>query len=62
MNKITLTAENSHSKHTIELDEDCSLDDIFNAFKAILIGLTWNNSTIDNHIIELAEELIPKEV
>jgi hypothetical protein len=57
MNKIILTAENSHSKHTIELSEDCSLDDIFNAFKAILIGLTWNNSTIDNHIKELAETL-----
>ena len=57
MNKVILTAENSHSKHTIELSEDCSLDDIFNAFKAILIGLTWNNSTIDNHIKELAETL-----
>ena len=62
MNKIILTAQNSHSKHTIELGEDCSLDELYNAFKAILIGLTWNNSTIDNHIIELAEELTPKEV
>jgi hypothetical protein len=57
MNKIILSAENSHSKHLIELSEDCSLDEIFNAFKAILIGLTWNNITIDNHIKELAETL-----
>jgi len=57
MNKIILSAENSHSKHSIELSEDCGLDELFNAFKAILIGLTWNNITIDNHIKELAETL-----
>jgi hypothetical protein len=62
MDKIILSAENSYSKHTIELSEDCSLDELYNAFKAILIGLTYNNVTIDNYIVELAESITPNEV
>jgi hypothetical protein len=57
MDKIIISAENSYIKHTIELNEDSDLDELFNGFKAILIGLTYNNETIDNYIKELAETL-----
>jgi hypothetical protein len=57
MDKIIFSVNAYGCKHTIELSEDCELDELFNAFKAILIGLTWNNITIDNHIKELAETL-----
>ncbi|MFZ4671832.1 MAG: hypothetical protein ACOYLT_07445 [Flavobacterium sp.] len=59
MDKIILTASNGTIKHTIELPFDAGIDDLFNSFKSLLIGLTWSNSTIDNHIVELADSYIP---
>jgi hypothetical protein len=62
MDKIILTASNGTIKHTIELPFDAGIDELFNSFKSLLIGLTWNNSTIDNHILELADSIIPDNV
>jgi hypothetical protein len=62
MDKIIFSAENSYCKHTIELSEQSGLDELYNAFKAILIGLTYDQKTIDNYIVELAETIIPNEV
>jgi hypothetical protein len=62
MDKIILTASNGTNKHTIELPFDAGLDELFNSFKSLLIGLTWSNVTIDNHICELAHNIIPDEV
>jgi len=62
MNKIILTAENSHSKHTIELDEDSDIEQMFNVFKALLIGLTFPEVVIDNQILKLAKDIIPDNV
>jgi hypothetical protein len=59
MDKIILTASNGINKHTIELPFDAGIDDLFNSFRSLLIGLTWSNSTIDNHILELADSIIP---
>jgi hypothetical protein len=59
MDKIILTASNGINKHTIELPFDAGIDELFNSFKSLLIGLTWSNSTIDNHIVELADSFIP---
>lgn len=36
---------------------DVSLDQIFDAFKGMLIASGWMPITIDQHIIELANEL-----
>ena len=36
---------------------DVSLDQIFDAFKGMLIASGWMPITIDQHIIELASEL-----
>jgi hypothetical protein len=57
MDKIILTASNGTNKHTIELPFDAGIDELFNSFKSLLIGMTWNNSTIDNHILELAQSI-----
>ena len=62
MDKIILTASNGTNKHTIELPFDAGLDELFNSFKSLLIGLTWSNTTIDNYICELAHNIIPDEV
>jgi hypothetical protein len=59
MDKIILTASNGINKHTIELPFDAGIDELFNSFKSLLIGLTWSNSTIDNHIVEMADSIIP---
>jgi hypothetical protein len=62
MDKIILTASNGTNKHTIELPFDAGIDDLFNSFKSLLIGLTWSNVTIDNHILEMADAIIPDDV
>ena len=59
MDKIILTASNGTKKHIIELPYDAGLDDLFNSFKCLLIGMSWDNVTIDNHILELADSIIP---
>ena len=62
MDKIILTASNGTIKHTIELPFDAGIDELFNSFRSLLIGLTWSNSTIDNHILEMADSIIPDDV
>ena len=62
MNKIILTAENSYSKHTIELHQDSDIEQMFTAFRALLIGLTFPETVIDNQILQLAENIIPDNV
>jgi len=36
---------------------DVSLEQLFDAFKGHLIAMTWHPTTIDQYIIELADEL-----
>ena len=62
MNKIILTAENSYSKHTIELSNDSDIEQMFTAFRALLIGLTFPEVVIDNQILQLAQDIIPDNV
>jgi len=57
MNKIILTAENSYSKHTIELDEDADIEQMFNVFRALLIGLTYPEVCFYNQILKLAQDI-----
>jgi hypothetical protein len=57
MDKIILTATNSTTMHAIELSQDSGIDELFNAFRSILIGLTYHNSTIDNHILDMAQSI-----
>jgi hypothetical protein len=57
MDKIIISATAFGIKHTIELSDDSGIEDFFVAFKSLLIGITFNEVVIDNHIKELAETL-----
>jgi len=57
MDKIILTVTAYGCKHTIELNEDSDIEQMFTAFRAILVGLTYPEKVIDNHIAELAENI-----
>ena len=57
MDKIIITATAFGIKHTIELSDDADIEDFFTAFKSLLVGITFPEVVIDNHIKELAETL-----
>ncbi len=61
MDKITITVTAYDVKHTIELDQCAGIEELFTAFRAILVGLTYPDAVINNHIAELAEN-IPEKV
>ena len=62
MDKIIFTVTAYGSKHTIELSGDSDIEQMFTAFKSILVGLTFPEVVIDNHILELSESITPDEV
>ena len=57
MDKIIITATAFGIKHTIELNDDAGIEDFFTAFKSLLVGITFPEVVIDNHIKELAETI-----
>ena len=57
MDKIIITATAFGMKHTIELSDDSGIEDFFTAFKSLLVGITFPEVVIDNHIKELAETI-----
>ena len=57
MDKIIISATAFGMKHTIELNDDAGIEDFFTAFKSLLVGITFPEVVIDNHIKELAETL-----
>ncbi len=57
MDKIIITTTAFGMKHTIELSEDSGIEDFFTAFKSLLVGITFPEVVVDNHIKELAETL-----
>jgi hypothetical protein len=62
MDKIIFTVTAYGCKHTIEMGEDADIEQMFTAFRSILVGLTYPEVVINNHILELSEEIIPNEV
>ena len=60
MDKITITVTAYDVKHTIELDQCAGIEELFTAFRAILVGLTYPDVVINNHIAELAENIPDK--
>jgi hypothetical protein len=44
-------------KHTIEMTDTASLEELYDAFNALLIGMSYNQKTIDNHIIDRANSI-----
>ena len=62
MDKIVFSVTAYGCKHTIEMGEDADIEQMFTAFRALLVGLTYPEIVINNHIAQLAEEIIPNEV
>ena len=55
---MKLTIETEFETKTIEFkNSDVSLEQLFDAFKGLLVASTWSEQTINDFIIELAEEL-----
>lgn len=55
---MKLITEKEFETHITEFKNvDVSLYQLFDAFKGHLIAMTWHPMTIDQYIIELADEL-----
>ena len=55
---MKLTIETKFETKTIEFkNSDVSLEQLFDAFKGLLVASTWSEQIINDYIIELAEEL-----
>lgn len=55
---MKLTIEIKFETKIIEFkNSDVSLEQLFDAFKGLLVASTWSEQTINEFIIELAEEL-----
>ncbi len=55
---MKLIIEREFETHITEFKNiDVSLEQLFDAFKGHLVAMTWNQATIDEFIIEMAEQL-----
>jgi len=55
---MELITRTKWEQHTTEFNNsDVSLEQLFTAFKAHLIALSWSEEQINNFILELAEEI-----
>lgn len=55
---MELTLKMHETKITIEQEyDDITIDEMFNHFNSLLIGVTFSQAQIDNYILERAEEL-----
>ena len=55
---MKLITEREFETHITEFKNcDVSLEQLFDAFKGHLISMTWHPMTIDQYIIELADNL-----
>ena len=55
---MKLTIETQFETKTIEFkNSDVSLEQLFDAFKGLLVASTWREKAINDYIIELANEL-----
>ena len=55
---MKLIIERKFETHITEFKNiDVSLEQLFDAFKGHLVAMTWDQATIDEFIIELAEQL-----
>ena len=43
-------------------DEGATVQDVFDMFLTCMLGITYQQSTLDDYIIEMAEELLKKRI
>jgi hypothetical protein len=58
--KITLKIDGVKTSVKFE-HSDVTMDELFNAFKTLCVGATFNCETFDNYIMEIVESLKPME-
>ena len=51
-NKLTLTASSYNRKLSIELPVDSNNTEVFDAFKALMVGLTFSEQSFDNAVTQ----------
>jgi len=51
-NKLTLTASSYNRKLSIELPSDSNNTEVFDAFKALMVGLTFSEQSFDNAVTQ----------
>lgn len=54
---VRMSFESYRRKFTSELPWDSNLEDIFQSFVGMLVSAGWNQTIVESHLIELAEEL-----
>ena len=47
---------------TVKKDEDATVSDVFDMFLTCMLGITYQQSTLDDYIIEMAEELLNQRI
>jgi hypothetical protein len=47
---------------TVKKDEDATVQDVFDMFLTCMLGITYQQSTLHDYIIELAEELLKQRI
>lgn len=55
--KLKITFESNGAEYSAIMSDSVGLEEIYNAINAMLIGITFHQETIYNHILELAEEI-----
>lgn len=63
-NLMKISAESYGIKHTVELPEDASIDDVVDAFKRLAVCLTFPVSLVDDafeNSVRLVEKPYPDE-
>jgi len=57
-NVTTISLKREYSTQEITFTNvDVSLDQYFEAFKGMLVGAGWSETTVNKYIVELAEDL-----
>jgi hypothetical protein len=57
MDELKITFESHGKKYTATMSDSAELDEIYNAVNAMLIGITFSQAQIDNHILNLADDI-----
>jgi hypothetical protein len=55
--KLKISFKAHGIKQVATMSDTAGLEEIYNAINAMLIGMTFHQDQIDNHILELAENI-----
>jgi hypothetical protein len=55
--KLKISFKAHGIKQVATMSDAAGLEEIYNAINAMLIGMTFHQDQIDNHILELAENI-----